>query len=190
MSKSTATIVKKKSNSKKSTLAKKKSKSKLHNENTPDDTDLQLENNFESKKEDILRTLKEINILTKKVTMDLKQLESMHKKELKLALKTTTKKSGKQSGFNEAVPVPEPLQKLLGLDDNPLSRSRVTKLMYEYIKENKLYSPKTKRIIIPNREMRVVFGIKKNDVMKFENFQTWLKKVYSENDKLILDIND
>lgn len=188
MSKSIATIVKKKSNSKESTLVKKKSKS--HNENTPDDTDSQLENNFESKKEDIMRTLKEINILTKKVTMDLKQLESMHKKELKLALKTTTKKSGKQSGFNEAVSVPEPLQKLLGLDDKPLSRSRVTKLMYEYIKENKLYSPKTKRIIIPNKKMRIVFGIKKNDVMKFENFQTWLKKVYNENDKLILDIND
>jgi hypothetical protein len=38
--------------------------------------------------------------------------------------------------------------------------------------------------------MRSVFGFYKNDVMKFENFQTWLKKVYNENDKLILDIND
>jgi chromatin remodeling complex protein RSC6 len=149
MSKSNAKIVRKQSGSKKTTLAKNKSKRKCggNNEITDDD---QFENTFESKKEDIMKTLKEINALTKKVTLDLKQLESLHKKELKIALKTTTKKSGKQSGINEPVAVPEPLQKLLGLNDEPLSRAHVTKLMYAYIKENKLYSPKTKRIIIPN----------------------------------------
>lgn len=188
MSKSNAKIISKKSGSKKTTLVKPKpkSKAKAKPKKQIDDSD---EYNFENKKEDILKTLKEINTLTKKVTADLKELESIHKKELKLASKTTTKKSGKQSGFNEPVPVPEPLQNLLELDNTPLSRSHVTKLMYKYVKENKLYSPDTKKIIIPNKEMKDIFGIKKNDVMKFENFQTWLKKVYNENDKLILDIN-
>jgi chromatin remodeling complex protein RSC6 len=148
------------------------------------------ENNFESKKNDIIKTIKEINTLTKKVLMDLKELETIHKKELKTAGKNTNKKSGKKSGFNKPVPVPVPLQKLLKLDNQPLARSNVTKLMYKYIRENNLYSPETKKIIIPNKEMRTIFGIKKNNVMEFENFQTWLKKLYNEGDELVLDIND
>jgi chromatin remodeling complex protein RSC6 len=148
------------------------------------------QNNFESKKKDIIKTVKEINALTKKVLADLKELEAVHKREMRQAGKNINKKSGKQSGFNKPVPVPVPLQKLLGLDDKPLARSHVTKLMYKYIKENNLYSPKTKKIIIPNKEMRMIFGIKKNNVMKFENFQIWLKKLYNEGDELVLDIND
>lgn len=30
--------------------------------------------------------------------------------------------------------------------------------------------------IIPNRKIREIFGMKENDVMNFENLQTWLKK--------------
>jgi len=164
---------------------KKKSKSK--NNNLSDDID---ENNFENKKKEIIETLREINLLTKKTMIDLKELESIHKKEIKSIGKPMKKNSGKQSGFNKPVPVPVPLQKLLKLDDRLLARSHVAKLMYKYIEENNLYSPKTKKIIIPNKEMRTIFGMKQNDVMKFENFQTWLKKVYNENDELILDIND
>ncbi len=147
------------------------------------------EDNFEKKKEEIVSTLKEINTLIKKTIIDLKELEMIHKRELKNISKNTKKNSGKQSGFNKPVPVPKSLQKLLILNDDPLAKSHVTKLMYKYIEKNNLYSPKTKKIIIPNKEMRNVFGMKESDIMRFENFQTWLKKVYNEDDELVLDIN-
>jgi hypothetical protein len=144
---------------------------------------------FSSKKEEITKTLKEINILTRKVTAHLKELERIHKKEMK-QVKKTKKTTVKCSGIVKPAPVPASLRHLLNLNDTHLSRSDVSKLVYRYIEKNKLYSPKTRKIIIPNKAMKNVFGMKDNDTIKFENFQTWLKKVYNENDSLILDMND
>ena len=148
------------------------------------------ENKFEKKREEILQTLKEINILTKKTLLCLKELDAAYKKEIKSIKKNTKKNSGKNSGFNKPAAVPKTLQKILNLNDKPLARSHVAKLMYKYFDENNLYSPRTKKIIIPNKAMRTIFGMKKTEIIKFENFQTWLKNVYSEKDELVLDIND
>jgi hypothetical protein len=147
-------------------------------------------NRYENKREEILKNMKEINILMKKTLINLKELDTIYKKEIKNIKKNTGKNSGKNSGINKPAPVPKTLQKLLNLDDKPLARSRVSALMYDYIRKNNLFSPKTKKIMIPNKAMRNIFGMKKEEIIKFENFQTWLKNIYNEKDELILDIND
>lgn len=146
-------------------------------------------NNFENKKESILNVLKEINLLSRQVKLELKELESLHKKEIKNISKNK-KNPDKQFGINKPEPVPKPLQQLLKINDVALPRSHISALIYAYVKKNNLYSPETKKIIIPNKKMRDVFGMKQKDIITFTNFQTWLKKAYSETDDLILNIND
>jgi len=181
---------KKPSGSKRITPKKQSAKKSIKIKGRRAQTTDECENEYATEKDEILKMLKKINDLTKKTVARLKNLERIHKKEIRQIKKNTRKTSGKCSGIVKPAPVPKPLQKLLGLDDKPRSRSDVSKLVYKYIEQKKLFSPKTRKIIIPNKELKNVFGIKNNEVIKFENFQTWLKKVYNETDDLVLDIND
>ena len=141
---------------------------------------------FEIKIEEIRQALKKNFIQQKKLTNDLKNLLILHKKEIKLLSKSNNNKnSGRHSGFNKPEPVPSSLRKLLSIDENILPRSTVTRLMYKYFTDNNMCSSKTKREIIPNNTIKKIFGMKKDDIITFYNLQTWLKKVYDEN-----DIND
>lgn len=141
------------------------------------------DDDFQEKRDEILNTLKEINLLTKKTSILVKELETIHKKRVRLVKKRSRKGTDTKSGIVALAPVPQSLRDLLGLDDTPLSRSDVSKLIYKYVHDNNLYSPNTKKIIIPDDAMRKVFGMDKDEIIKFENFQTWLKKAYNENEK-------
>jgi len=167
-SKTSKKIIKKKtSNTKKKTNTKKIKE---------DDHD------FETKIEEMMQTLRNNYAQQKKLSKDLKELISMHKKEIKLTKKSGNRSnSGKHSGFNKPEPVPPPLKKLLKIEDDMLPRSKMTPLMYQYFKDNKMYNTKTKREIIPNEKIKKTFGMKDGDVINFFNLQTWLKKIYDEN---------
>ena len=139
------------------------------------------DNNFDDRIEEIIQTLQENYVQQKKLMNELKELKTLHKKEMKLITnKSSDKKSGKNSGFNKPQPVPEKLCKLLEIDDTHLSRSAVTSLMYQYFQTNNMYNTKTKKEIIPNKEIRKIFGMREDDIMNFYNFQTWLKKLYQQ----------
>lgn len=147
---------------------------------------------YDTKMDQILDALRDNYTQQKKLMADLKDLKKVHKKEIKLANKTDRRvNSGKCSGFNKPSPVPEPLRKLLDLDNTPISRSAVTKLLYQYFTDNKM---KNKRDIIPNSKVRRVFGMKETDKMDFYNLQKWVKKVYQENqiddNSTVLILND
>ena len=62
-----------------------------------------------------------------------------------------------------------------------MPRSKITVLMYQYFTDNNMYDTTTKKEIIPNKKIKEIFGVKKDDVINFYNLQTWLKKVYDEN---------
>lgn len=147
---------------------------------------------FEAKIEEITQALRENYAQQKKLMNDLKELMNLHKKEVKLSAKSGTRaNSGKHSGFNKPETVPEPLRKLLKIEDEMLPRSKITNLMYQYFTTNQMYSTKTKKEIIPNDKIKKIFGMKKNDVINFYNIQTWLKKIYDENaPNTILRIED
>ena len=151
------------------------------------------EQDFENKIEEIRDALKENYIQQKKLMNDLKELTTLHKKEIKLTIRSGNRSnSGKHTGFNKPEPIPPPLKKLLKVEQDMLPRSQITKLMYQYFTDNKMYNRKTKKEIIPNEKIRQIFGMEEDDVINFYNLQTWLKKVYKENlvDENILKIED
>ncbi|XWV26524.1 SWIB/MDM2 domain-containing protein [Tupanvirus soda lake] len=140
------------------------------------------ENDFEKKIEDIREALKENYAQQKKLMNDLKELMTIHKKELKLSAKSGNRSnSGKHTGFNKPEPVPPSLKNLLKIEEDMLPRSKITRLMYQYFTDNKMYNRKTKKEIIPNKKIKEIFGMNDSDVINFYNLQTWLKKVYNEN---------
>jgi len=149
--------------------------------------------NFEDKIEEIRQLLKNNYIQQKKLMNDLKELTTIHKKEVKLTSKSGTRKnSGKHTGFNKPERVPISLRKLLKIEEEMMPRSKVTALMYQYFKDNKMFTVKTKRRIIPNEKIKEIFGMEDDDNITFYNLQMWLKKVYQENliDDTVLKIDD
>ena len=178
---------KKSSGSKKNSSPTKKAtkkKTKINNTESED---------FETKLGTIRTALKENYIQQKKLMNDLKELMSIHKKEIKLVSKTGNRtNSGKNSGFNKPEKVPPLLKKLLKIKEDMLPRSKVTALMYQYFTDNKMYNSKTKKEIVANNKIKEIFGMGEGDVINFYNLQTWLKKVYKEGsaDNKTLKIDD
>lgn len=154
----------------------KKSPKKLSNENKISSE------TFDDKLNELREELRENYIQQKKIMNDIKDLANLHKKDLRLAVKSGNRlNSGKHSGFNKPQTVPQSIKNLLKIEDDVLSRSKVTELMYKYFTDNKMYNSKTKREIIPNSKIKKLFGMKEGDIITFYNMQTWLKKVYNEN---------
>ena len=50
----------------------------------------------------------------------------------------------------------------------PMPRTEVTKKLWAYIKKHKLQNPKNKRNIIPDENLKAVFGKGKKEVNMFE----------------------
>lgn len=147
---------------------------------TKDTKDNESISDFEDKIEEIRDALRENYIQQKRLMGDLKDLMTLHNKEIKIITKMKKGNSGKLSGFNKPEKVPESLRDLLDLEDKEIARSKVTKILYKYFEDNNMYDEHTKKQIIPNKEIRQIFGMKKNDMITFYNLQTWLKKVYDE----------
>lgn len=140
------------------------------------------EPDFDEKIEEIRQALKENYTQQKKLMNDLKELMTLHKKELKLTTKSGNRSnSGKHTGFNKPEPIPPSLKKLLKIKEEMIPRSKITALLYQYFTDNKMYNTKTKKEIIPNQKIREIFGMCDDDNITFYNLQTWLKKVYKEN---------
>lgn len=122
----------------------------------------------------------------KNIKNNLKNLERSHKKELKMSKKYRKSKrlnneNKKPSGFNKPKPVPIEIINLLGLEkDIELPRTKITKLIYGYIKDNKLQSPEDKRTIVPDTKLKKLFSLKKDDKVTFYNIQTHIKKLYPD----------
>lgn len=158
------------------TVVEKPVKTKKDTKSKPESDD------FEKKYNSLVKMLKENYSQQKKIQNELKELMSSHKKEIKLVQKAGNRAaSNAQKGFNKPEPVPASLKKLLGVEEDMLSRSKVTKLLYKYFTDNDMYNEKTKKEIIPNRKIREIFGMEKDEVITFYSFQTLLKKVYNEN---------
>jgi len=134
------------------------------------------EKDFNTRVDEIMETLQENYQQQKKLMNELKELRSTHQKEIKVASGKSIKQSGKNSGFNKPQPVPEPLKKLLDIDED-LSRSMVLSLLYQYFGEHDM---KNGREINPDKKIRQIFGMDDDDIMNFYNLNTWLKKIYQE----------
>jgi len=122
----------------------------------------------------------------KTIKNNLRNLEKSHKKELKMSKKYRKSKrlnneNKKPSGFNKPKPVPIEIINLLGLEKGAeLPRTKITKLIYGYIKDHKLQSPEDKRTIVPDAKLKKLFSLKKDDQVTFYNIQTHIKKLYPD----------
>lgn len=117
---------------------------------------------------------------------DIGVLDYAEQKSLMNAFRTSMdtkskKKKSNQSyiGF-QAETIPKSLRELLEIKTEQLPRPTVTTLLYKYIEKNNLYEI-DKKIISPNKELKQIFGINKNDKITFFNLQCWLNKVYNNN---------
>ena len=142
-------------------------------------------NDIEQKNQDLVSIQREVKQLYK-------ELEKAHKVEVKEASKR--KKNSKNSnekrdpsGFNAKQPVPiEFCEQPWGcLVEQELPRTMLTKMVYDYVKENNLQDPKDKRRIFPDQTIRKLFHLNDDDELHFNNFQTHMKRLYDRSfDKL------
>jgi chromatin remodeling complex protein RSC6 len=143
---------------------------------------------FETLYNSMVEQLNNAYATVKNVKSNLKMLETRHRREIKQSRKnrrrvvnTATPSNKNPSGFNKPGPVPQKIKDLLHLDSAvELPRTQITKLIYGYIKEHNLQKPTDKRVIIPNTEIRNLFGISDTDTteISFYNIQTYIKKLY------------
>jgi chromatin remodeling complex protein RSC6 len=74
------------------------------------------------------------------------------------------KKSKQESAFMKPVEVSEALAEIVG--SQPIPRTEVTKLVWDYIKKHKLQDPKDKRTIVPDAKLGKVIGTKPINMFK------------------------
>merc|ERR1712006_3441 len=116
-----------------------------------------------------------------------KELEKALKCELKDSSKRKQKSSNSEkrdpSGFNAKQPVPIEFccQPWGCTEDQQLARTTLTKMVYDYCRNNSLQNPKDKRIIFPDEHITKLFHLKENDTLHFNTFQSYMKRLYNRN---------
>jgi chromatin remodeling complex protein RSC6 len=143
-----------------------------------------VEQNFDDLFSSMCDQISETSSTLRTLKANMKVLEKIHRKELKSVKKHKRASNGavsskKPSGFNKPCAVPQSIIDLLKLSaDEELPRTQVTKLIYGYIKEHNLQVPEDKRTINPNKELKTLFKLGKNEQISFYNIQTHIKKLY------------
>jgi chromatin remodeling complex protein RSC6 len=150
--------------------------------------------------EDVLNRIAERNTeilkLQKANIRDTKTISKVHNKSIRYAKKNRRNKNSSnrklvKSGFNKPTPVPEEIAKLFDIEEGTLlARTVVTKMVYQYIRDNELQNPENKREIRPDHKIRKLFQLTKSDKLSFENFQTHMKKLYPPSKKDLAAIQE
>lgn len=127
-------------------------------------------NNKEDRIAEIREKLRINYIRQKKLMKELKKLTEYEEEPIEKFVKPSVIK------FNDPISVPEKIIKLLGLDnDSELSFATLSKLIFEYITENKLYNKK-EGIIKHNIALRKALDINKDDTLTLFNLQSYIRK--------------
>ena len=119
-----------------------------------------------------------------------KELDKSHQRELKNVRKkkksdSSVKSNKEPSGFNKPALVPDEFCKQpWGCEEGQLiPRTQLTKMVYDYIKDNDLQDPADKRIIHPEKNVKTLFHLEAGQDLEFKTFQTFMAKLYKK-DKL------
>ena len=156
------------------------------------DSKTQSEGAEEATVQTVLDLMSEIDDVTKQLVTSQrklnqlhKELERAHKREIRAARKSrkSSRNTGEKkdpSGFNKPQPVPvEFYEQPWGCTaDQELPRTVLTKMVYDYIKENGLQAEHDKRVINPDTTLRKLFHLKETDSLEFKNFQTYMARLY------------
>ena len=115
----------------------------------------------------------------KDIQNEMKTIHKQYNKVSKEYAKMTKKrnnKNNKPSGFAIPTKLSDEMLEFLGLEkDVKVPRNEVLKLINKYIVENNLREEKDKRIILPDKKLKKLLNIKKNDKVTYFNLQSFLK---------------
>jgi upstream activation factor subunit UAF30 len=116
-------------------------------------------------------------------------VKALQKEHVKLQ-KATAKKGKKNvsvegavkrspSGFAKPTKLSEKLCTFLGIPEgSALARTEVTRIINNYIKNNKLQNPEDKRQILPDDKLKSILNYKEGDRLSYFNLQTALKEQF------------
>ncbi len=135
--------------------------------------------------EDIADSLKNVQLELKNIYKKFGNLKKDYTKVITIKNKLENKKKKQkqklQCGFVKPRPISVEMCLFLKIEEGSLlGRNEVTKKVNEYIVLNNLRSESDRRIILPNPELKKIFGIEADDttVISYFNMQMFLKRHY------------
>ena len=143
-------------------------------------TDINTVNkSFGDTKKEYDQKFKELNTEMKRVTKQYSMiLKKLNKEIHSLVKRPRKKKSGEPSGLMKLQPVPAKLRKYLGLEDEPLARPTIHKLLNAKFKENGFKDGKI--TVINKKKDAKALGVQQGHTIEFHEMQTFIKKFYDE----------
>ena len=130
--------------------------------------------------ENLLITLKQFKKDINKLNNDVIKLEKSKKKKiLKLQKKAEIKKRRKPSGFAKPLNVTNDLCNFMGKSKGTkIARTEVTQYLIKYIKDNNLQNNENKKNIIPDKKLKNLLKLKKQDELTYFNLQKYMNVHY------------
>ena len=149
-------------------------------------------NNVENYTEEFTHLVEQLKVLQnslKELTVYTSKLEKRVAKDQKFLQKRVNGKrkrnntSSSPSGFSKPGPVSDELRTFLKLSDGELiARTEVTKRINAYCKENGLQCKEDKRVLKPDKTLKTLLRLGKNDELTFFNLQKYMKVHFPNKD--------
>ena len=129
-----------------------------------------LLSNLSSLKSQLTMLSNQVKSLEKNVRKDMKKLQ-------KEAQKNKNKGNRKASGFAVPTKISKDLCKFMNQPDGTeMARTEVTKYIIQYIKDNNLPDSTNKKVIKPDKRLKTLLKINKNDEVTYFNLQKYMNK--------------
>ena len=157
-------------------------------ETTQDDTST-LSESFKT----ILTQLTTLRTQIASLSAQVRAVEKRADKELKTAQKAGKKRQRKTtnrapSGFVKPTRISTELATFLGKkSDELLARTEVTREINKYIRENNLQDPANGRHIIPDKKLRTLLKLKKEDELTYFNLQKYMSHHFPKDTAVVAE---
>jgi chromatin remodeling complex protein RSC6 len=127
--------------------------------------------------------LQQIATLTRELQTEVKliqrQFGKLARSKKAKKIPKVAKADAAPSGFAKPTPLSDELCTFLGLSQgSELSRTAVTRLLNQYIKDNKLQNPEDKRTILPDDKLKELLRLSGEEKVTYFNLQSFMKPHY------------
>ena len=148
---------------------------------TPETEQVSVNEEIHKQFMDVVQTLSEFKSTITMLSSQIKVLERNVRKNIKKLEKETKKNKNKgnrkASGFAVPTKISKDLCKFMGVKEGTqLARTEVTKYIIQYIKDNDLPDKSNKKIIKPNKKLKSLLKLNKNDEVTYFNLQKYMNK--------------
>ena len=136
--------------------------------------------------QDLLTNLSSFKSQLTMLSNQVKSLEKNVRKEMKKlqkeAQKNKNKGNRKASGFAVPTKISKDLCKFMNQPDGTeMARTEVTKYIIQYIKDNNLPDSTNKKVIKPDKRLKSLLKLQKNDEVTYFNLQKYMNKHFISN---------